>query len=245
VVCFFLTDSIYVRKFFSRKNKKIIRVFILLVVLFYGIGVAAELLPEKSPVRTLVEKFKNIPEEVTWSSKKNLEASRTEIQQNWRGYESYQGWIKFNDGSKLQKVMGYGFGARVDLGLIMKLAGEDYETVPILHNEYVMLLVKCGIAGLILYVIFLYKLGFDKPVVRHYYTEPEIYYSYQMLSALGILSLLNTYIGFGLLDQTNQAIPIFLGFFFGIVQRHRFQIKEINQDYQATELTLTEDKKEK
>jgi len=43
-----------------------------------------------------------------------------------------------------------------------------------------------------------------------------------MLSALSILSLLNTYIGFGLLDPTNATSPLLLGFFYGNIQRQRF-----------------------
>jgi O-antigen ligase len=227
VVATFLADKVFIRKFFDKKNLRLLRLLILFSSLVYIAYVGALFFPANSPVRTLAEKFRNIPEEVSWNREKNLEATKVEIQQNWRGYESYQGMLKFSDGTPLQKSFGYGFGARVDLGLIMKLAGEEYEDVPILHNEYVMLLVKTGIVGLILYLVFLYMVGF-RSITRFEASDGEIYYSYQMLSALSVVSILNTYIGFGLLDPTNAAVPIFLGLFWGNIHRHIYAIRRAN-----------------
>jgi len=232
VLAIFLADKVFIRKFFHTKNVRLLRLLVVFSSVIYIAYIGALFFPAKSPVRTLAEKFKNIPEEVSWSREKNLQASRMEIQDNWRGYESYQGMLKFNDGKAPQKTFGYGFGARVDLGLIMKLAGEDYDTVPILHNEYVMLLVKSGVIGLILYLIFLYMIGF-RSISRFEIYNQEIYYSYQMLSALSAVTILNTYIGFGLLDPTNGAIPIFMGLFWGNIQRHIYEIRR-STAYQNT-----------
>jgi len=224
VASFFLTDNLYIRKIFSRKNVKIFNLFALVLGFFFLISLIASLQPSNSPLGRLVDKFKNIPDEVSWNAKKNRDAAKQEIQENWRGYEAYQGLLKFNKGDDLQKSLGFGFGERVDLGIIMKLAGVDYENVPILHNEYVGLLIKCGIAGLLLYLLFLYKIGFG--TIRYSKNDyPELYYSYQMLSAFSIITLLNTYIGFGLLNQTNTAVPIVMGFLWGNIQKHILSIK--------------------
>ena len=224
VICAFLTDAIYIRKFLSSKNVRLFRAAIFFLSMLYIAYIGALFFPEGSPVRTLAEKFRNIPEEISWSREKNLEASREEIQSNWRGYEAYQGILKYNEGNALQKTFGYGFGSRIDLGLIMKLGGEEYEDVPILHNEYVTLLVKTGVIGLLLYLLFLYQTGF-RSISAFENSDQEIYYSYQMLSALSVVSLLNTYIGFGLLDPTNASVPIIMGVFWGIIQRRIFLIK--------------------
>lgn len=223
LLAMFLADKVFIRKFLDKKNLRILTVAIVFSSVVYIAYIGALFFPENSPVRTLAEKFRNIPEEVSWNRERNLGATKEEIQANWRGYEAYQGMLKFNEGKSLQKVFGYGFGARVDLGLIMKLAGEDYEDVPILHNEYVMLLVKSGIAGLMLYLLFLYLIGF-KSITRFEINDEETYYSYQMLSALSVVSIVNTYIGFGLLDPTNGAIPIFIGLFWGNIQRQIYSI---------------------
>lgn len=223
----FLCDSIYIRTIFSRKNRRLFFIsiiFISLVVIGY---LSSMMFSVNSPVRTLKEKFQNVPNEITWSRQRNLYASKEDIQNNWRGYEAYQGILKFDEGGTLEQIFGFGFGARVDLGLIMKLSGKDYEDVPILHNEYVMLLIKTGITGLLLYLLFLYTLGF-RTLKRRDTEIPEIYYSYQMISALSIIILVNTYTGFGLLDPSNMAIPIFIGFFWGNIQRNKVRIN-LNQ----------------
>ena len=224
VVCAFLINIIFIRKFLSKQNVRLLRSALFFSAIIYIAYIGALFFPEGSPIRTLAEKFRNIPEEVTWDAKRNLGGTREEIQANWRGYEAYQGLQKFNNGNTTQKVFGFGFGSRVDLDLIIKLSGEDYETVPILHNEYVMLLVKSGIFGLILYLIFIYQFGFRSigPVRAN---QTELYYSYQVLSALAIVTLLNTYVGFGLINLKNTAVPIFIGFFWGNIQRHLFEIK--------------------
>jgi hypothetical protein len=226
VVSFFLTDTLYIRKVFSRQNVKIFKVFVLICALFYLISFITSLQPLDSPLRTLVSKFENIPAEVSWNKRKNRLATKEEIQNNWRGYEAYQGLLKFRKGNAVKKILGFGFGARVDLGITMKLGGKDYDTVPILHNEYVTLLVKCGVIGLLLYLFFLFRIGFSS-IKNNKDKHPEIYYSFQMLSALSVVSLLNTYIGFGLLDPSNAAIPIFMGFFWGNIQRNKIKIDHI------------------
>jgi hypothetical protein len=233
VVPLFLAGIINVRDFFSKKNARVLRVLVAIIILFYLFSVIATFQPPGSPLQTLVNKFERIPEEVGWNSQRNASATKEEIQENWRGYEAYQGLMKFYSGSKLQKAFGYGFSEKVDLGITIKLAGKDYTEVPILHNEYVTLLVKCGITGLLLYLFFLYNIGFRK--VRYMQENTDIYFSYQMLSALSVISLLTTYIGFGLLDPKNSTIPLVLGFFWGNIQR---QTQESIQQTPAIDFTL-------
>jgi O-antigen ligase len=105
----------------------------------------------------------------------------------------------------------------------MQLAGEDYDQVPIMHNEYVMLLVKSGVVGLVLYLVFLYGIGFKK--VQELRDNSESYYCYQMLSALSVISLLNTYTGFGLIGLTGVTVPVIMGFFHGNIQRQKLAIE--------------------
>jgi len=220
IIPIFLTGMINIRYLLSSKNVKILMVPIVMVIVFFLLSYVASLQSSGSPLERLVDKFEEAPQEVGWNAQKNATATKEEIQDHWRGYEAYQGLLKYFEGSRIQKLFGYGFNTRVDLGITMKLAGEDYNEVPILHNEYVTLLVKCGVIGLLLYLTFLYRLGFQK--IRYADKDSEVYYCCQMLSALSILSLLNTYIGFGLLDPTNATSPLLLGFFYGNIQRQRF-----------------------
>lgn len=218
ILTLFLTSVINIRKFGSKTNRRIFRLVITsLLVIMLG-SLFASIFPSNQLLNSLVQKFERIPEEISWNSDKNSTASLQEINENWRGYEAYQGLLKFNDGTSLQKTFGYGFGALVDLGLVMRLGGQDYEKVPFLHNGYVTLLVKCGILGVLLYLYFLLKIGFSKVRTDE---DPEICYSYQMLSGLSIITLLSTFTTTGLLNPTNAVIPILLGFFWANIQRYK------------------------
>jgi hypothetical protein len=99
-------------------------------------------------------------------------------------------------GNQLQHIAGFGFGSRVDLGLTIKLGGEPMSTIPILHNGYVMLLVKCGWIGVLLYMIFLYRLGIKR--------KSGDFYCLQFLSALVLATIVNTFSVAGLLNETMQ-----------------------------------------
>lgn len=226
VLCFFLCNLVYIRKIFTPQNAKVFRASIVGVAIFYLVVLIASFGPADSPLQRLVDKFEDIPQEVSWDAQRNASATLEDINNNWRGYEAYQGILKYRNGSDLQKALGYGFNARVDLGIIMKLAGEDYDKVPILHNQYVTLLVKTGFIGLLLYLAFLYMAGMSK-IKYNKDDHTEIYYSFQMLSGLSITSLLNTYIGFGLLAFGVAAIPAIMGFCFGNAQRHKYAVEEI------------------
>lgn len=78
-----------------------------------------------------------------------------QINNNWRGFESYQAYQQFLNGSWLEVLFGQGFGQNVDLQLYMKL-GDDYvRFVSVLHNGYLFALIKTGVVGLFLYLTFL------------------------------------------------------------------------------------------
>ena len=220
VVSLFLIDAVYIRKIFSKKNKAVFKVLFVMMFFCFSMIFIASFLPPDSPFARLVEKFERIPDEVTWNAKKNQTATLEDINNNWRGYEAYQGLLKFNKGNYFQKFFGYGFGAKVDLGISMKLGGEYFEEVPILHNAYVTLLVKCGFLGVACYLWFIYQLGFSK-VINKYNRDLEMYYLYQMLSGLCVATLLNTFTMRGLLGSEAATIPILLGLAVGIIERRK------------------------
>lgn len=73
----------------------------------------------------------------------------------WRGYETYRGYLSFkNDGGLKEKIFGYGFGKRADLGLEMKLGDGIFKEISVFHNGYVNILLKAGILGLALYLFY-------------------------------------------------------------------------------------------
>lgn len=82
-------------------------------------------------------------------------ADQADINRNWRGFESYLALKTMDAGSLAHWMFGYGFGAVVDLGFLIELGSDvPLSAIPIMHNGYVYVLYKTGIAGLAAYVLF-------------------------------------------------------------------------------------------
>jgi hypothetical protein len=84
--------------------------------------------------------------------------SYEDISFNWRGFETYRVITTYGYGNDLEKIFGQGFGALVNLGFTMTLAGSEYDYIPVVHNGYAYILIKTGAAGLLLYGWFYLKL---------------------------------------------------------------------------------------
>jgi O-antigen ligase len=223
ILIFFMADTLNVRKFSYPKNKRIFSAVIMIAVVFTSLSFLAAANPSNVLLKTLVEKFERSSEEVFWNAEANATATVQEIQDNWRGYEAYQGIMMFNDGTTVQQFFGHGFGSLVDLGIFMLLSGIEWDKVPILHNGYVFIVVKCGLVGLLFYLLFLYRIGFSK-IRNDEFDDLELYYSYQMLSGLSLLTLLNTFTVTGLFNPIGATMPVLFGFFWGRVQRRKAEL---------------------
>jgi hypothetical protein len=80
---------------------------------------------------------------------------KKDIGQYWRGYEAYRGYLAFkNDGGIKEKIFGYGFGKSANLGLEIKLGGNWFRKISVFHNGYINILLKTGILGLFLYLLY-------------------------------------------------------------------------------------------
>jgi O-antigen ligase len=101
---------------------------------------------------------KSIPGKIANSVKEMMPEKnfkKRDIYRNWRGYETYRGYLAFkNDGGVKQKICGYGFGKNVNLGLEMNLAGDLLRKISVFHNGYINILLKTGILGLFLYLLY-------------------------------------------------------------------------------------------
>ena len=82
----------------------------------------------------------------------------SDINVNWRGYESYKALKTYLEGSTVEYLIGRGFGTNIKLDIVISLGSKEYSAIPILHNGYLYLLVKTGIVGIFLYLAFLLKL---------------------------------------------------------------------------------------
>jgi hypothetical protein len=207
IVLFSISTILSYREIFTRKNLNIAYILIFFSALFLFVQYLISInIVTNNLLIVLFNKIQNIPEEILWSTKRDNEATINDINLFWRGYESYRGIVKFLDGTIIQKFCGHGWGTLVDLGLSIKLGDQFFEEIPIFHNAYVYLLVKVGILGILLFLIFLYNLGFKKSLKL----EGDCIMYSNLTSGLTMVVALNTFIISGLFG-TDVMLPFLLG----------------------------------
>jgi hypothetical protein len=99
---------------------------------------------------SFVQKTANTSSEINVHSYETFE----DINLNWRGFEAARAAKTYAEFGGTEKLVGGGFGTMVDLGFAMKLMVDYFEFVPLLHNGYMELLVKTGLLGLSLFIVF-------------------------------------------------------------------------------------------
>jgi hypothetical protein len=90
-----------------------------------------------------------------------------DINLNFRAFETDRAMEHFVDGSYTEILFGQGFGATVDLGIMMPMHVTEtgfrgIREIGVFHNGYVFLLIKVGLVGLFMYLavlIYLYLIG--------------------------------------------------------------------------------------
>ncbi len=112
-----------------------------------------------------------------------------DISFNWRGFETYRVVVTYMSGSNLQKIVGQGFGSLVSLGFTMNLAGSDYDYIPVVHNGYGYVLLKTGLIGAILYLIFYIKIFYTAVRQSHSNNTQKKYLALLLLGIVLSLTL--------------------------------------------------------
>lgn len=130
----------------TKINARMILSVVVLVIGFFAIAVTTP----KDEVGTFRSKLARTFTEVTVSNYQDAQ----DINDNWRGFETYRVLASFSSGNLLQQMFGQGFGSQADLGFYMTLSGGDYRYIPVFHNGYAYILLKTGLLGLACYVFF-------------------------------------------------------------------------------------------
>lgn len=142
-----------------KKNnyKTIKKILTICIVLGIAILILFFILP-KSITEQFIAKFISSLSEISFNHKWD---SVAEIQANWRGYESYCAIKQWQQYNLLNQLFGAGFGERIYVGdyafLFLNQVdafGRPIDTIAVLHNGYAMQLVKLGIIGTVLYLLF-------------------------------------------------------------------------------------------
>ncbi len=85
-------------------------------------------------------------------------SSAEDINRYWRGYETFLALREFRQFDILHTVIGGGFGQTIQLEHTQVLGEREFDEIPLLHNGYLLLLVKVGILGASLFMGAMYVL---------------------------------------------------------------------------------------
>ena len=129
---------------------------------------------------------------------------------NYRGYEAKSAIDTYTHADDFQKIVGLGFGKLIDLKSYYLLGGELRRFIPILHNGFAYLLVKTGVLGCILFLMFLINI---MKLAHQTYKYSEII----SVTTIGVLLSLcfATYIVSGFFNSEFEILMIILG---GLIQ---------------------------
>lgn len=133
----------------------------------------------------------------------------SEIVNNWRGYEIYKAQEVYLEGNWFEKVFGYGLGKLIPVGIFSELVRVDASEggITILHNGYYMMLIKCGLTGVLLYAS-VYLVGIRKMIIR-IKNNIDLYRS-KLLLGIFIAFLVSTYVTTGIIHNRTDFLACFL-----------------------------------
>jgi hypothetical protein len=143
-----------------------------------------------------------------------------DIHMNWRGYEAFRAMQTYFAGSTLERFVGLGHGALVDLKLSIKLIPDEppFRHMAVLHNGYAYLLVKTGLVGVALYLLFLARLAISGSRLRHE-ADPATVLAGRMVIGLAIAIAAMTTTGNGVLQTGMNEVVIAMGMVLSLERR--------------------------
>lgn len=142
--------SIGLRGLLTKLNARILIVIAVAAVGYVTVGLTTP----ADEVGTLRSKISRTFTEISVANYED----NADVNNNWRGFETFKVLETVSAGTTIQKIFGQGFGALADLGLYMQLGDKDYRYISITHNGYAYILLKTGVVGVLLYVIFYIKI---------------------------------------------------------------------------------------
>lgn len=145
---------------------------------------------------------------------------------NYRAYETFCAIDTYLSGSSLNHVFGQGFGKLVDLKFEIQLTADSWQYIPLVHNGYMYILIKSGLLGIILFLIFLYRFYPSRKSNNKDQTFITL-----VLKALFFCCIFTTFVINGFFNLEMQFLLISLGAFYNYLRIDIIsnnQIKTIN-----------------
>ncbi|MFC3809466.1 O-antigen ligase family protein [Lacihabitans lacunae] len=162
--------SIIVMTLFSfgilKINLKSVLIFFSLLLIFYNIIEEVNSFNFKNELLT---KFTKIYSELF--SYKVHQFDFRDINTKWRSYETFKALELFSNSSWIEKFLGHGLGYRLRLDTSIQLGQFEYQSIPTFHNGFIYVLLKFGVLGLFLFILFIQKLINNKKLKNNINTH--------------------------------------------------------------------------
>lgn len=140
-------------RFFKLMKKYVISITIfLLIAIIYG-GQFLKLNDSSNSAEGFKEKLSGSISELVVRDMSRA----SQINSNFRSFEAHLGMNYFLKGDVVNMLVGHGFGSYVSPPYSL-WQGEKLNEIPVFHNGFITILVKTGLIGLLLYLIFFMRL---------------------------------------------------------------------------------------
>jgi hypothetical protein len=134
-----------------------------------------------------------------------------DINSFYRGFETYRSWKTYAGGTIPELLFGGGYGKLIDLETEVKLAGEYWTKIPIVHNGFFFVLVKEGALGLIFNILLFLKI-FGTGLANYRTKHKQTAFISVFLIASGAALILVNYVDCGMYTLEMTILMITTGF---------------------------------
>lgn len=116
-------------------------------------------------------------------------SSMEDVNGQYRGFEAYRAMAEYDNLPIIYKIFGGGCGQLVDLGVLSPF---EMTKIPILHNGYPYFLIKIGVFGLIVFIIFFASLL--KSMVQLYKNSHLVDFIATQFLLIGIFAIITLWV---------------------------------------------------
>ncbi len=141
-----------------------------------------------------------------------------DINTYYRGYEAYRGWITFTEGTFIEKILGSGYGKLVNLNASVFLDGKYWTAVPWIHNGFFFILVKEGLLGVLLCILFFIYL-FIISVRGFTSSDPVKQFLRLILLGCSLSMFIANYVVCGLFNHEMAILMITIGYLLPLISQ--------------------------
>jgi hypothetical protein len=160
---------------------KFIGFAVLLIGLLYVYLFSVKIDRNAKGVEAFLYKIKIAPEEI-FETKIDRE-NHKELWDHWRGYEAKRAFELMNENST-SYFFGTGHGSLVNLKFKAPIGDEDMKFISRLHNGYVFVLYKTGSIGLLMLLLFLFKLYLK--VYQKNRSEGNLFFTDRLIASVAV-----------------------------------------------------------